>query len=82
MNHIFDAQTNYKFLVVETNFKVYAYNTSPLEVAIIRKLFEVEYVFPGFIIAHITRKSIRRILKRGISYTKVKEINLHRSCII
>lgn len=71
MNNIFDTQTNYKFLVVETNFRVYAYSSSPLEIAIIKKLFKIKYIFNGFIVADITRKKTRKILKRGISYTKV-----------
>lgn len=77
MTAIFDNQENYKFLIVETNFKVYAYTVSPLERAIIDFLFEVEYVFPGYIVAHITRKSTRKVLKRGVSYHKVYYYILH-----
>jgi transcription initiation factor TFIIH subunit 4 len=71
MSNIFDQNENYRFLIVETNFKVYAYTSSPLEKAIIEFLFEVEYIFPGLIVAHITRKSIRSVLKRGITHNKV-----------
>lgn len=71
MGELFESQENYKFLIVESNFKVYAYTNSPFEKKIIDFLFEVEYIFSGLIVAHITRSSIRKVLKRGISYYKV-----------
>lgn len=71
VNHIFENQDNYKFLIVESNFKVYAYTNSPLEQKIIEFLFEVEYTFPNFIVAHVTRSSIRKVLKRGVHHQKV-----------
>jgi transcription initiation factor TFIIH subunit 4 len=71
MGDLFESQDSYKFLIVESNFKVYAYTDSPFEKKIIDFLFEIEYVFPGLIVAHITRSSIRKVLKRGISYHKV-----------
>ena len=71
VNHIFENQEDYKFLIVESNFKVYAYTNSALEQKIIEFLFEVEYIFPNFIVAHITRNSIRKVLKRGVHHQKV-----------
>ena len=72
MGNIFENQENYKYLIVESNFKVYAYTDSPLEKTIIDFLFEIEYVFPGLIVGHITRSSIRKVLKRGVGHQKVK----------
>jgi len=71
MNFIFESQQNNKFLLIETNFKVFAYTNSQFDFAMIEFLFEIEYVFPNFIVAHITRKSIRNALKRGINSSKV-----------
>ncbi len=71
MSSVFEAQAGFKFLIVETNFKVYAYTNSPLERAILEFLFEIEYIFPGLIIAHITRKSLRNVFRRGVCATKV-----------
>ena len=76
MSSVFEAQEGFKFLIVETNFKIYAYTNSPLERAILEFLFEIEYVFPGLIIAHITRKSLRNVFKRGVCATKVTYFNL------
>ena len=69
---IFESKENYKYLIVESNFKIYAYTDSPLEIKIIEFLFDISYVFPGMIVGQITRASIRRVLKRGVSYQKVK----------
>jgi transcription initiation factor TFIIH subunit 4 len=76
MSNVFEAQEGFKFLIVETNFKIYAYTDSPLEKAVLEFLFEIEYIFPGLIIAHITRKSLRNVLKRGVCATKVPDTNL------
>ena len=56
-----------KFLIVETNFKVYAYTKNEFELQRINFLFEVEYSFPGFIVGVITRNSTRNVLKRGLT---------------
>jgi transcription initiation factor TFIIH subunit 4 len=71
MSNLFENQENYKFLIVETNFKIYAYTDSQFEKVILEYLFEVEYIFPGLIIAHITRKSIRNVIKKGVPAEKV-----------
>jgi transcription initiation factor TFIIH subunit 4 len=71
MTSIFERQENYKFIMVETNFKVYAYTNSIFETKILEFLLEIEYVFPGFLVGHITRNSIRKVLKRGVSHQKV-----------
>jgi transcription initiation factor TFIIH subunit 4 len=76
MSSVFEAQEGFKFLIVETNFKIYAYTNSPLERAILEFIFEIEYIFPGLIIAHITRKSLRNVFKRGVCATKVVYTNL------
>ena len=72
MNFIFDSQQNNKFLIIETNFKIFAYTNSQFDFAMTEFLCEIEYVFPNFIVAHVTRKSIRNALKRGITSGKVK----------
>jgi hypothetical protein len=72
---LFESQENYKYLVVETNFKIYAYISNDpknkYEPMILDFLCEVEYVFPGLTIAHITRKSIRNAMKKGVTAEKV-----------
>ncbi len=78
MDNILDNQETSKFLIVETDFKIYAYTTNELEIKILEFLFEIEYIFPGFIVGHITRNSIRRVLKRDVSAKFILEyLSMH-----
>lgn len=76
MNYVFESQQNNRFLLIESNFKIFAYTQSKFDFAILDFLTEIEYVFPNFIVAHLTRKSIRNALKRGINSTKVNPVNM------
>jgi len=73
MNFIFESQQNNKYLMIETNFKIFAYTASQLDKAMLEFLCEIEYYFPNFIVANLTRKSIRNALKRGMNSSKVKK---------
>ena len=76
MNFIFESQQSNRFLMIETNFKIFAYTNSQFDFAMLEFLCEIEYIFPNFIVGHITRKSIRNVLKRGISSNRVIGIYL------
>jgi hypothetical protein len=56
-----------KFLIVETNFKVYAYTSSKLHLAILKLFLRVEYAFPNFVVATLARSNLQNAIKRGIS---------------
>ena len=78
MGDILESRENFKFLIIESNFKIYAYTESHFEKKIIDFLFEIEYIFPGFIVAHITRNSIRKVLKRGVTtHNILKYMSMH-----
>lgn len=47
------------YLVVETNYRVYAYTISDLQVSLLGLFAEVLYRFPNFAVAVITRDSVR-----------------------
>jgi transcription initiation factor TFIIH subunit 4 len=68
---MFENRENYRYLIVESNFKIYAYTNSKLETQLIDFLFEIEYVFPNLIVGHITRSSVRKVMKRGVGHQKV-----------
>ena len=49
-----------------------------MEIKILDFVFEIEYMFPGFIVGYITRKSIREMLKRGVSATQILDyLSMH-----
>jgi len=59
------------FLVVETNYRVYAYTSSDLQVALIGLFAEVLYRFPNLAVAVITRDSVRQAFKGGITSSQI-----------
>ena len=61
-----EGNNNGKFLVIETNFKIYAYTKNSLDIKIFKFLFEVEYIFDGFIQGYISRECLRKLFKMGI----------------
>ena len=61
----------FKFLIVETNFSIFAYISSELEKSILELLCEINYAFNGLLVGTITRSSIRRALMKGVNFTRV-----------
>jgi len=62
-----------KFLIVETNFKVYAYTSSKLHLAILKLFLRVECAFPNFIVATLVRSNLQAAIQRGISSRQIVE---------
>ncbi|KAK4531759.1 hypothetical protein CCYA_CCYA09G2616 [Cyanidiococcus yangmingshanensis] len=54
-------------IVVETNFRLYAYSASMFQVALLSLFARILYRMPGLAIGVITRDSVRRALKCGIA---------------
>lgn len=51
------------FLIVETNFRVFAYTNSDLQIAILSTFSELNCRFENVSIGLITRESVRRALQ-------------------
>lgn len=51
------------FLIVETNFRVYAYTDSTLQLAILSTFTEMNYRFKDVAMGSMTRDSVRRALQ-------------------
>lgn len=67
-----EAPADEGFLVIETNFKVYAYTANPLNIAVLNLFLSLKSRFPNFVTAQITRESIRRGLDNGITANQVR----------
>ncbi|XP_013394189.1 general transcription factor IIH subunit 4 [Lingula anatina] len=65
------------YIVVETNYRVYAYTESSLQYALLALFCEMLYRFPNFVVAQVTRDSVRQALMSGISAEQI--INFLRS---
>lgn len=59
------------FIVVESNYRLYAYTNSRLQIALIALFCKMEYRFPNVVIGLITRDSIRQALKSGMSAQQI-----------
>lgn len=59
------------FIILESNFRLYAYTSSRLQIALIALFCELDYRFPNIVIGHITRDSIRQALKSGMSAQQI-----------
>jgi transcription initiation factor TFIIH subunit 4 len=64
------------FIVLETNYKLYAYTSNPLQIAVLGLFAQLKTRFANFVTGMITRDSVRRGLGNGITANQV------RSCCI
>lgn len=58
-------------IIVETNYKVYAYTSSPLEIAILGLFVKLHDRFPNMVQGQLTGPSIQGALSKGISATQL-----------
>ncbi|KAK4046149.1 RNA polymerase II transcription factor B 52 kDa subunit [Microbotryomycetes sp. JL201] len=59
------------FVVLETNFKVYAYTSNPLQIAVLSLFIHLKTRLPNFVTGQITRDSIKRGLANGITADQI-----------
>ncbi len=59
------------YIVVETNYRVYAYTDSDLQVALIGLFAEPLYRFPNLAVSVITRESTRQAFRGGITAAQI-----------
>ncbi|BBN14722.1 transcription initiation factor TFIIH subunit 4 [Marchantia polymorpha subsp. ruderalis] len=55
------------FVVVETNFRIYAYTTSKLQAEILRLFVRLEYQLPNLVVGSLTKESVSTAFASGIS---------------
>ena len=58
-------------VIIETNFKLYAYTNSPLEIAILNLFVHLKSRFTNMVCGQITRESIRSALYNGITADQI-----------
>uniref|UniRef100_A0A0E0KWW7 RNA polymerase II transcription factor B subunit 2 n=1 Tax=Oryza punctata TaxID=4537 RepID=A0A0E0KWW7_ORYPU len=67
-----DSSSNKEgFVVVETNFRMYAYSTSRLHCEILRLFSRVEYQLPNLIVGSITKESLYGAFENGITAEQI-----------
>lgn len=59
------------FIVIETNYRIYAYTTSPLQIAILQLFTRLSTRYPNMVAGKVTRESIRRAVSMGITADQI-----------
>lgn len=59
------------FIVVETNYRVYAYTNSELQIALVALFSEMLYRFPNVVVAQLTRESVQQAIANGITAQQI-----------
>lgn len=58
-------------IIVETNYRVYAYTRSSLQIALLSLFVSLEYRLPNMVVGQITRDSAREAFKNGITADQI-----------
>nr|XP_020480478.1 general transcription factor IIH subunit 4 [Monopterus albus]XP_020480479.1 general transcription factor IIH subunit 4 [Monopterus albus] len=59
------------FIVVETNYRIYAYTNSELQIALVALFSEMLYRFPNVVVAQVTRESVQQAIANGITAQQI-----------
>lgn len=59
------------FIVIETNYRVYAYTSSPLQIAVLALFCRLSTRYPNMVAGRISRESIRRAIATGITSDQI-----------
>ncbi|KAF6759831.1 transcription factor Tfb2-domain-containing protein [Ephemerocybe angulata] len=59
------------FIVLETNYRIYAYTDNPLQTAVLGLFASLKCRFPNLVIGSITRESVKKALSNGITADQI-----------
>jgi len=59
------------FIILETNYRVYAYTDNPLQIAVLGLFVSLKYRFPNLVVGSVTRDSVKEALSSGISADQI-----------
>ncbi|EGN99192.1 hypothetical protein SERLA73DRAFT_90464 [Serpula lacrymans var. lacrymans S7.3] len=59
------------FIVLETNYRIYAYTDKPLQTAVLNLFITMKYRFPNLVVGMLTRESVKKALSNGISAEQI-----------
>lgn len=65
------AATSAGFIVIETNYRLYAYTSSPLQIAVLSLFTKFSTRYPNMVSGRISRDSIRRAISHGITADQI-----------
>ncbi|KAL1931919.1 hypothetical protein VTP01DRAFT_8975 [Rhizomucor pusillus] len=66
-----EEDSNQGFVILETNYRVYAYTDSPLQIAVLNLFVQLQSRFSNMVAGVITRDSVRNALLKGITADQI-----------
>ncbi|KAG2226782.1 hypothetical protein INT45_005747 [Circinella minor] len=68
---VVDEESEQGFIVLETNYRIYAYTESPLQIAVLNLFVQLQSRFRNMVAGVITRESVRNALIKGITARQI-----------
>jgi transcription initiation factor TFIIH subunit 4 len=62
---------NKGFIIVETNYRLYAYTNSLIQIAILSLFTKLQHRFPNLVSGKLTKESVHRAVKSGITSAQI-----------
>ncbi|KFY21836.1 hypothetical protein V493_07075 [Pseudogymnoascus sp. VKM F-4281 (FW-2241)] len=59
------------FIVIETNYRLYAYTSSPLQIAVLALFAKLSTRYPNMVSGRVTRDSVRGAIEHGITADQI-----------
>ncbi|GHJ90361.1 hypothetical protein NliqN6_6763 [Naganishia liquefaciens] len=59
------------FLILETNYKIYAYTSNELEIAILNLFVDIRVRYPNLIVGKLERDTVKRAMEEGITANQI-----------
>ncbi|TQS35379.1 hypothetical protein Golomagni_04202 [Golovinomyces magnicellulatus] len=59
------------FIIIETNYRVYAYTNSPLQIAVLALFTKLSTRYPNMVTGKLTRESVARAISQGITSDQI-----------
>ncbi|KAI0806151.1 transcription factor Tfb2-domain-containing protein [Irpex lacteus] len=59
------------FIILETNYRLYAYTDNPLQTAVLNLFVTLKSRFPNLVVGAITRESVKKALASGITADQI-----------
>ena len=65
------STANKGFIIIETNYRLYAYTDSLIQIAIISLFCKLQHRFPNLISGKLTKESVHRAVSQGITSQQI-----------
>ena len=59
------------FIIIETNYRLYAYTSSPLQIAVLALFTKLTARYPNMVAGRVTRGSVRQAISHGITSDQI-----------